>query len=148
MDLQVAATKGESIKESTKKNLLTHLNAYQKFCDRYLLDYFPCNNKQLCRFGQHLTSSFQSPDAVGKYLSGIQTILALSGLEIPDVKEKQMQMFITGLKRVMTHAVKQAVPITPQLLVNMSKVVNYKDKIEVIAWTATLLGFYMFLRKK
>ena len=58
-----------------------------------------------------------------------------------------MQMFITGLKRVMTHVVKQAVPITPQLLVNMSKVVNYKDKIEVIAWTATLLGFYMFLRK-
>ena len=29
----------------------------------------------------------------------------------------------------------------------MSKVVNYKDKVEVIAWTATLLGFYMFLRK-
>ena len=56
-------------------------------------------------------------------------------------------MFLTGLKRTMLHAVKQAAPITPQLLVKMSKVVNYKDRIEVIAWTATLLGFYMFLRK-
>ena len=37
LDIEVAITKGESIKESTKKNLATHLNAYQAFCDRYLL---------------------------------------------------------------------------------------------------------------
>ena len=54
---------------------------------------------------------------------------------------------MTGLKRSMDHVVKQAEPITPQLLLRMSKVVNYKDKIEIIAWTALLLGFYMFLRK-
>ena len=72
---------------------------------------------------------------------------ALLGFEIPDVKDRQMQMFLTGLKRVMQHTVKQAEPITPHILLHISKVVNYKDKIEVIAWTATLLGFYMFLRK-
>ena len=45
------------------------------------------------------------------------------------------------------HTVKQAEPITPPILVRMSKVVNYKDKIETISWAATLMGFYMFLRK-
>ena len=90
LDLKVAETKGHSVKESTKKNLLTHLNAYQKFCDRYLLNYFPCDNKQLCRFGQHLTTNMESPDSIGNYLSGIRTVLALLGLEIPDVKDKQM----------------------------------------------------------
>ena len=147
LDIEVAATKGQSIKELTKRNLLTQLSAYQKFCDRYLLDYFPCNNKQLCRFGQHLRKTFESPESVGNYQSGIHTILALLRLEVPDVKDRQMRMFITGLKRIMQHSVKQAAPITPQILVRISKVVNYKDKIEVIAWTATLLGFYMFLRK-
>ena len=44
LDLEVAATKGESIKESTKKNLISQLNAYQKFCDRYRLPYFPIDN--------------------------------------------------------------------------------------------------------
>ena len=72
---------------------------------------------------------------------------ALVGIEVPDVKDKQMQLFTTGLRRTMQHAVKQTVPIMPQLLIKLSKVVNYKDKIEVIAWTAVLLGFYMFLRK-
>ena len=147
LDLEVAATKGESIRETTKRNLLTQLNVYEKFCNRYLLSYFPCDNTQLCRFGQHLVKTFQSPDAIGNYLSGVRTILALIGLEVPDIKDKQMQMFTTGLKRTMQHAVKQAAPITPQILLRMSRVVNYRDGIETIAWTATLLGFYMFLRK-
>ena len=147
LDLEVAATKGEFVKESTKKNLLSQLNSYQRFCDRYLIDYFPCDNTQLCRYGQYLRKTFESPDAVGNYISGILTILALTGLEVPDPKDKQMQMFIMGLKRVMQHAIKQAEPITPHILLRMSKVVNYRDRVEVIAWTATLLGFYMFLRK-
>ena len=47
----------------------------------------------------------------------------------------------------MAHELKQAEPVTPQLLVKLSKVINYKDQIEIVAQTALLLGFYMFLRK-
>ena len=97
--------------------------------------------------GRTSVTHFKSPDSVGNYLSGIRTMLALLGLEIPDVKDRQMQMFTTGLKRIMDHVVKQATPITPQILLRISKVVNFRDKVELIAWTATLLGFYMFLRK-
>ena len=148
LDIEVAATKGESVRESTKRNLLTHLNSYQKFCNRYLLLYFPCNNRQLCRFGQYLTRTLKSPDSVGNYMSGIRMILALSGQEVPEVKDREVQMFSAGFKQVMDHAITQAEPITPQLLVRISKVVNYKDKVEVIAWTTTLLGFYMFQEEK
>ena len=147
LDLAVAATKGKSLKDSTKKNLMTHLAAYKKFCNRYLLLYFPCDNLQLCRFGQHLSRTFESPDAVGNYLSGIQTCLALLGLEIPDVNDRQMKMFITGLKREMPHAIKQAEPVTPELLLKLSKVVNYANQVEMVAWVGVLLGFYLFLRK-
>ena len=93
LDLAVAHTKGQSVKESTKKNLLCQLNAYEKFCDRYLLEYFPCDNRQLCRFGQHLSSTSESPEAVGNYLSGVRTCLALMGLEEPDVNDRQMKIF-------------------------------------------------------
>ena len=47
----------------------------------------------------------------------------------------------------MPNAVKQVEPMTPELLIKLSKVVNYKDPMELIAWTAVLLGFYMSLRK-
>ena len=145
--MDVAATKGHSMKESTKKNLLCQLAAYEKFCNRYMLEYFPCNNQQLCRFKQHLSSSFESPESVCNYISGICTCLALLGFEVPDAADRQMKMFTAGLKRIMQHAVKQAEPVTPELLLKLSKVVNYKDQVEMVAWTGLLLGFYMFLRK-
>ena len=147
LDLEVARTKGQSLKDTTKRNLICILGAYEKVCGTYGLEYFPCDNNQLCRFGQHLSKRFQSPDAVANYISGIRTCLALLGLEIPSPQDRQMQMFIQGLKRAMPHAVKQAAPITPDLLLRMSKVVNYTDQVELVAWVATLLGFYMFLRK-
>ena len=81
-----------------------------------------------------MSSTFESPDAVGNYLSGIRTCLALLGLEVPDVNDRQMKMFLTGLKQVMPHAVKQAEPVTPQLLLRLSKVGNYKDQVEMVAW--------------
>ena len=93
LDLQVAATKGHSLKESTKKNLMCHLRAYEKYCDQYKVDYLPCDNTQLCRFGQHLSLTFESPDAVVNYQSGIRTCLALMGLQV------QVKMFTTRLKR-------------------------------------------------
>ena len=68
-------------------------------------------------------------------------------LQVPDTNDKQIKMFTSGLKRVISHAVKQAEPITSVLLLKMSKVVNYSDRVEMVAWTATLIGFYLFLRK-
>ena len=88
LDLGVAAMKRQAVKDSTKKNLLCQLSAYEKFCHRYLLEYFPCNNTQLCRFGQHLSTTFESPEAVANYLSGVRTCLALMGLEVPDPSDK------------------------------------------------------------
>ena len=108
-----------------------------------MLEYFPCDNKQLCRFGQHLSQTFESPEAVCNYLSGIRTCLALMGLELPDVNDRQLKMFTTGLKQIMPHAVKQAEPVTPELLIKLSKVVNYKDQVEMVAWMGLLQGFYI-----
>ena len=135
------------MKESTKKNLLSQLTAYEKFYNRYLLIYFPLDNTQLCRFGQHLSATHTSPDSVNNYISGMRTCTALLGFEAPDVDDKQMKMFSTGLKRAMPHSIKQAEPVTPQLLVRLSKVINYNYQVEIVAWTGLLLGFYMFLHK-
>ena len=147
LDAEVAHTKGESVKDSTKRNLLTQLTSYKKFCDTYMLQYFPADNRQICRFGQHLSRTFKSPDAVGNYQSAIRTFMALLGMPIPNPSEKEMRMFNQGLKRIMDHEVKQAAPITPEILLRMSRVVNYTSQTDMVAWVATLIGFTMFLRK-
>ena len=147
LDTQVAHTKSQALKDSTKRNMLTQISSYKKFCDKYNLNYFPADNKQICRYGQHLARTFQSPDAVGNYQSAVRTFTALLGFPIPDPNEKHMKMFNQGLKRIMEHEVKQAAPITPEILLKMSRVVNYTNLTDMVAWVATLVGFTMFLRK-
>ena len=147
LDAEVAYTKGESLRPSTKKNLLSQLTAYQEFCDLYFVKYFPADNNQICRFGQHLAHTFSSPEALGNYQSAVRTFMALLGYPISDPQEKEMRMFTQGLKRTMDHEVKQAAPITPEILLKMSKVVDYTSHTEMVAWVATLIGFTMFLRK-
>ena len=58
-----------------------------------------------------------------------------------------MRLFSQGLRRTLVHEIKQAEPITPQILLKLSYVIDYTDHIEMVAWVATLTGFTMFLRK-
>ena len=69
------------------------------------------------------------------------------GLPVPDTKDKQITMFAQGLRNIMSHITKQAAPITPEILVKISNVVNYADQVELVSWVALLWGFHMFLRK-
>ena len=147
LDAEVAFTRGQALKDSTKKNLICQLGSYQEYCDKFGTPYFPADNKQIYRFGQHLARTFHSPDAVGNYQSAVRTFLALLGMPIPSPQEKEMQMFTQGLKRVLDHEVKQAEPVTPEILVRMSRVVDYTSQVDMVAWVATLIGFTMFLRK-
>ena len=147
LDAEVAHTKGQSVKDSTKRSLLTYLNSYEKFCKYFMLPYFPADNRQICRFGQFLARTFKSPDAVGNYQSAIRTFTALLCFPIPNPQDKEMQMFTRGLKRVLDHEVNQAEPITPEILIKLIRVVDYTSQIEMVAWVATLVGFTMFLRR-
>ena len=94
-----------------------------------------------------MARTFKSPDSVGNYLSAVRTFAALLGLPIPNAQEKEMKMFLQGLKRIMEHEVKQAAPITPELLLRMSRMVDYTSITDMVAWVASLIGFTMFLRK-
>ena len=43
--------------------------------------------------------------------------------------------------------VKQAAPMTPQILVEIFEVVDFSDGVQFAAWTALLSGFYLLFRK-
>ena len=45
------------------------------------------------------------------------------------------------------HASKQALPITPEILLQIFNILDFTQPIHVAAWPAFLIAFYMFLRK-
>ena len=106
IDILVAKTKGCGITKGRKANLLTHLQSYKKFCDRYRVPYFPADVVQMCRFGQYLALTFESPHSVDNYQSGIRTCHTILGLKPPPSNDKDAQWFRQGLLRTMDHEVR------------------------------------------
>ena len=149
LDELVQQTKKLAVKESTRKGYITHITAYIEFCDRFGLQYFPCDNLQLCRFGQYLVKyrGLKSADSIGNYISGIRTCIALVGLTVPDTLDKQMQLFNQGLKNLLPAGTKQMKPITPEMLLKIYDVVDFTNLTDMVAWVATLVGFTLFLRR-
>ena len=123
MDLEVATTKGQAVKESTKKNLLTYLNSYQQFCNKYQLPYFPTDNIQLCRFGQHLARTFQSSDAVGNYQCDIRTCQALLGFEVHNPKKNRCNFLHNSSEGSYYMKSSKLNPSPPKLLLRLSAVI-------------------------
>ena len=150
LDEMVAKTKSLAVKESTKKGYLTHLTAYIEFCDRFDFSYFPCDNLQLCRFGQFLVKyrGLKSAESVGNYISGIRTGMALIGMNIPDPLEKQMQLFNQGLKTLMPHETKQMKPITPEILLKIYDVVDFTNLTDMVALGGHPSRIHPFPEKK
>ena len=106
------------------------------------------DNRQICRFGQHLVNKgFTSAESVGNYMSGVRTCHALLGFPAPEATEKDMKMYTSGLRNILLHDVKQAAPITPEILLRLYHVVDFTDEIEMVAWVAVLIGFTLFLRR-
>lgn len=54
---------------------------------------------------------------------------------------------LRGLRLRLAKPIRQAKPITPELLVKMHRFVNYTHQQQLVAWVAILLGFHMMLRK-
>ncbi len=90
---------------------------------------------------------FKSPETIANYLSILKTVCELAHwdpvvLTVPLVKRLMM-----GCKRLMVHETRQAWPLTPQLLRQISLLVDQNDHTQVIAFAALFLGFYLFLRR-
>ena len=149
LDEAVAKTKGQAVKSSTKKNLLSQMNSYEAFCKRYEFDYFPCNTKQLCRYGQFLKDikGFISAESIGNYISAVRTAHTLLGFDPPQSEDKQMKLFVNGLRNMLLHDVKQAKAIIPDILLRIYDVVDFTNQTDMVAWVALLIGFYLFLRR-
>ncbi len=129
------------------KNLHAADKQYNAFCQRYNLVPFPASPAVLTMFAQHLSTIFKSAHSVQNYVSAMRTLHRLRGHKQNVDSTFWHTSHDRGLRKQMMRPVKQALPITPELLLQMSKFVSPADDEQLVAWTAILLGFHLFLRK-
>lgn len=126
-------------------NLLTHSRKFQRFCNLLNIAPFPISEQNFCRYMAYLTFSLTSSDSVLNYISGVKKLHAYAKIPMP-VFSKYVDAVFSGVKRLLAHQIKQAEPVTPHILRQMSALVDLQDEKQVVCFTALVVGFYLFLR--
>lgn len=147
LDEECYDTMRHSYRPSTLKNLKSQALIYRRFCDFYGLQMFPAGAWQLVRYARYIANTVTSVETVGNYVSGVRRLHQLGGFPVPSAQEPNFQQLMRGLKFELAHPIKQAAPMTPDLLRRIYHMVDFSRAEELVSYTAILIGFYMFLRR-
>ena len=98
-------------------------------------------------YAQFLSRSFKSVDSIRNYISGIRKVHLLLGFQLDNINQFILNFSLKGLERLKGHCVKQAEPMTPELLARMYSVMDMADVNDTVYWCLFLFAFFLVARK-
>ena len=131
----------------TRRNLRSQAGIYGKFCRDHGLTEFPANEWQMIRYAGFTAGHVTSSGTVQNYVGGVRTLHKLAGFEVPEASSHNLKLMMKGVKAELSKPLKQSLPVTSQMLTDISVVVNLDNDYHLCNYTAMLTGFYMCLRK-
>ena len=149
LDKRVVDTTKRGYQPGSAKNLRTYINRYLDFCIEFKLPPVPANGQQLRRFAQFLADSpsISGIETINNYLWGLRMFHRMLNLPPPDMSEFLINLTLCGLKLTLAQQIRQAEPMTPELLEKMFLHINLQSEEQLTAWTALVVGFHLLLRK-
>lgn len=132
--------------KGTVRNYRSHCNMYFKFCQYFRLSPLPADEWQFIRFARYLANFVTSYNTVLNYLSTIRKLHRVGGYSVVQPTAPNLELLLRGIKAELANPVKQSKPITPKILWKIFQVIDVRNVVHVVADTAVLLGFYLFLR--
>jgi hypothetical protein len=127
--------------------LLIQWKAYFLFCTYFNLTQIPATLENVCLYAQFLSRSFKSTDSVRNYISGIKLLHLFLDVEFPHIHEFEFKLVLKGLARLNPHLPRQALPITPDMLLEFYPFLDLRNLFDATAWCVLLFGFFLLARK-
>ena len=144
---RMSSSTSHGLAPSSQCNFKTHVLMYVEFCTYYGLELFPADVLQKCRYLQYLSEFHKNVDSSKSYVRGMRSLHEIFGFEPPPSDNYMYQLTVSDIRRIKNHVVKQAQPITPEILADMAEHVDLFNEEQLVAWATILTGFHMFLRK-
>ncbi len=131
----------------TFKNISLHWRTFYAFCTFYGLVRLPASVETVGLYIQCLADSFESVASIKNYVSSIRTVHVFLQFPPPDFGSLEIVLALKGLYRLKGHVVRQAAPLTPEILNAFLNHLDLNDPLDATFWAMILVGFYMMLRK-
>jgi hypothetical protein len=144
-DLKVSAKAAYA--EGTWRNLVVQWRSFLAFCKYFQFEPLPASLETLCLYVQFLSRSFKSIKAIKKYVSGVKLMHVMKDVDRAVFQSMQLKLAVRGLARIKHPTPKQALPITPEILLDFYKWLDFSVEKHVVLWSLILLAFYIMARK-
>ena len=144
LETDLKETKMQTYALGTWQNWYLQWKSFYRLCDIYE---WPVSEHTLYSFAQHLAYIFKSTNSVRNYLSGVVKLHVMWNKPQPELQNFEIVMTLRDLKKVLHAPMKQAQPMTPQILIDMYDLLDLDTVEDAVLWAAILSGFYGMLRK-
>lgn len=147
MSDQLRQSQSAALAEGTRQNLKCKLKAFLLFCNAFQLRAFPACVQTVCLYAQFLSRTFKSVASIKSYISGIKLVHLVSGFSFPHISAIELKLAFRGLARLNPFIPRQALPITPQVLLRIFSVIDVSCQLHATLWCVFVLSFFLFARK-
>ena len=147
LKLEVRQSLKSAHAEGTRRNLQTQWKAFFLFCTYYSFTPLPCELETLCLYAQFLSRSFSSVDSIRNYLNGVKILHLFLDYSFNHFDTFYFKLFMKGLKRCNPHTIKAALPITPEILIQMKEFLDFDNVNSYTFWCLSLFAFFLMCRK-
>ena len=117
------------------------------FCLYFGFNIMPASSETLSLYIQFLARSFKSVQSIQNYVSGVKLMHILANLPCPQFEAVELKLAIRGMRRVKKHTPKQALPITPDILIKIRQTLDISLPVQAVFWSMSLLAFFTMARK-
>ena len=131
--------------KQSQQNVISHLRQLSIFCVTFGETFLPVSRNTLLGFIELLSRSCGF-DHVQHVVSSIKFLHQFTGNFFPG-DSFEFKVLLRGLKRKLAKNPKQALPITPEMLVLMYEHVNINFPAELAHWTAFIFALRLLYRK-
>lgn len=146
LDKEVAFYLSRTYALSTQKTYRTHRKSYLAFCAAVGESPVPASSDLLCRYAAMLARSMKY-SSVKQYMNIIRLLHLEWGLPNPMTANFNLQCVLRGIRRDLGDAPTRKLPITPDLLIKFSSVLDLRCATDSTLWAAALLSFFGLLRR-
>lgn len=141
--------RGQAFAQSTTATYKSQLRAYLRFCLYFGYTPVPCSSHHLLRYVVFLARTL-SASSIPCYLNVVRIVHLQSGFPNP-LQEPffkfQKDLLMRGIKRLHGNAVRQKLPITPDLLRKIHGTLDFTNSLDATFWAACVIAFFSFFRK-
>ena len=131
---------------STQRSYKCHLRSYIQVCEMMNMPPVPASQEFIAQYSAFLAHQLK-PASVKQYLNIIRILHVEANMVNPLQDNWYVHTTLKGIERIKGTSVQRKVPMTPSILMQIKKLLDFSCLEDNMFWAACVLMFFATLRK-